>query len=96
MQNHKFKIGQSVSFSSGPFGRGGKNEAGEPPAEFAAKPQPVVIEAMARNDGESQRRRRQTDEPGQPQPDVQDWADARANMAIDRNHENLLQGVPWL
>jgi hypothetical protein len=25
MQNHKFKIGQSVSFTSGPFGRGGMN-----------------------------------------------------------------------
>lgn len=25
MQGHKFKIGQSVSFSSGPFGRGGAN-----------------------------------------------------------------------
>jgi hypothetical protein len=25
VQDHKFKIGQSVSFSSGPFGRGGTN-----------------------------------------------------------------------
>lgn len=25
MQAHKFKIGQSVNFSSGPFGRGGAN-----------------------------------------------------------------------
>jgi hypothetical protein len=23
LQNHKFKVGQSVSFTSGPFGRGG-------------------------------------------------------------------------
>jgi hypothetical protein len=26
MQNHKFKVGQAVSFTSGPFGRGGGNE----------------------------------------------------------------------
>ena len=26
MQNHKFKVGQSVSFTSGAFGRGGANE----------------------------------------------------------------------
>jgi hypothetical protein len=26
MQNHKFKVGQSVNFASGPFGRGGANE----------------------------------------------------------------------
>jgi hypothetical protein len=25
VQDHKFKVGQSVSFSSGPFGRGGAN-----------------------------------------------------------------------
>jgi hypothetical protein len=25
VQDHKFKVGQSVSFSSGPFGRGGTN-----------------------------------------------------------------------
>jgi hypothetical protein len=25
VQDHKFKIGQSVSFTSGPFGRGGTN-----------------------------------------------------------------------
>jgi hypothetical protein len=25
VQDHKFKVGQSVSFSSGPFGRGGSN-----------------------------------------------------------------------
>jgi hypothetical protein len=26
VRNHKFKVGQSVSFTSGPFGRGGSNE----------------------------------------------------------------------
>ena len=26
MQNHKLKVGQSVSFTSGPFGRGAANE----------------------------------------------------------------------
>ena len=26
MRNHKFKVGQSVSFTSGPFGRRGANE----------------------------------------------------------------------
>ena len=26
MQNHKFKIGQSVSFTSGPFGQGMTND----------------------------------------------------------------------
>ena len=26
MQHHKFKIGQSVSFTSGPFGRGSPND----------------------------------------------------------------------
>jgi hypothetical protein len=25
VQDHKFKVGQSVSFTSGPFGRGGTN-----------------------------------------------------------------------
>ncbi|HEY2529124.1 MAG TPA: hypothetical protein VGJ20_14455 [Xanthobacteraceae bacterium] len=25
VQDHKFKVGQSVSFTSGPFGRGGAN-----------------------------------------------------------------------
>ncbi|MGA8610114.1 MAG: hypothetical protein WB760_00050 [Xanthobacteraceae bacterium] len=25
VQDHKFKVGQSVSFTSGPFGRGGSN-----------------------------------------------------------------------
>lgn len=25
MQDHRFKVGQSVSFTSGPFGRGGTN-----------------------------------------------------------------------
>ena len=25
MRDHKFKVGQSVSFTSGPFGRGGTN-----------------------------------------------------------------------